>query len=320
MVNHAHLIGLGVPDAQLGDVHGFHAGKIAPTASLCPAEQRRLDSARVLPAPCYVISDAHLGVADAATEHALLAFLRALDGRAGSLLINGDLFDFWFEWRNVMPRRGYRVLAALADLRERGIPVTWIAGNHDCWGGEIVREDVGAEFHVGPWTGSLGGWRARVEHGDGLRPVEDRPYRALRRVLRHPAAIRAYRALHPDFATRLALRSSHTSRHMRAGDGGRGLRAVAFETLAADPALELVVYGHTHVRALERAPGGGVFANPGAWLQEPCYVRVTPDEVALYRWDGSAEGVCLDVMQRGAEEVASRAREVVGGVADDVVR
>jgi len=254
----------------------------------------------VLPAPCYVISDAHLGVADVATERALLAFLRSLPGVAGALLVNGDLFDFWFEWRSVMPRRGYRVLAALADLRERGVPVTWIAGNHDCWGGEIIREDVGADFHVGAWTGSLGGWRALVEHGDGLRARADRPYRALRRVLRHPAAIRAYRSLHPDFATRLALRSSHTSRTMGPGDGGRGLRAVALEALAADRALELVVFGHSHVRALERAPGGGVFANPGAWLMEPTYLRIDSHAVALCRWDGSAEGQRLDVLERRA--------------------
>ena len=86
----------------------------------------------MLPPPCHVISDAHLGVADAEAERSLLQFLRSLPGRAGSLLVNGDLFDFWFEWRNVMPRRGYRVLAALADLRDAGIPVLWIAGNHDC--------------------------------------------------------------------------------------------------------------------------------------------------------------------------------------------
>ncbi|GJG87565.1 UDP-2,3-diacylglucosamine hydrolase [Gemmatimonadetes bacterium T265] len=254
----------------------------------------------MLPAPCYVMSDAHLGVANADVERALLTFLRSLVGRAGSLLVNGDLFDFWFEWRSVMPRRGYRVLAALADLRESGVPVTWIAGNHDCWGGDIVREDVGATFHVGPWTGTLGGWRARVEHGDGLRAREDRPYRALRRVLRHPAAIRAYRALHPDVSTGLALRSSHTSRHMRAGDGGRGLRAVALGMLEADPELELVVFGHTHVQALERAPAGGVFANPGAWMHEPAYLCVTPDAVALCRWNGSAEGERLDVLERRA--------------------
>lgn len=300
-------------------MYGVHGGKIAGGGGLCLARGGRLDCRRVLPPPCYVIADAHLGVADAKAERALLDFLRSLAKRAGSLLINGDLFDFWFEWRTVMPRRGYRVLAALADLQEAGVPVTWIAGNHDCWGGEIIREDVGATFHVGPWEGSLGGWHARVEHGDGLRPVEDRPYRALRRVLRHPAAIRAYRALHPDWATKLALRSSHTSRSMRPGDGGRGLRAVAHQTLASDPTLELVVFGHSHVRALERVPGGGVFANPGAWLQEPTFLRVTPEAVELRRWDGSAEGERLDVLERRTEEMPGGRGEVRGGVAHDVV-
>ena len=262
-----------------------------------------------------MFSDAHLGVAAPDAERALLTFLRSLAHRAGSVVVNGDLFDFWFEWRSVMPRRGYRVLAALADLRERGIPVLYVAGNHDCWGGEILRDDVGVDFHVGAWEGALGGWRARVEHGDGLRAREDRPYRALRRVLRHRWAVRAFRTLHPDLASRIALGSSHTSRTLRPGDGGRGLRAVALQTLEVNPALELVVYGHSHVHALERAGLGGVYANPGAWLSEPIYLRVDAAEVGLYRWDGSAgEGERLDVLQRRAQEMGGDARELLRGV------
>jgi UDP-2,3-diacylglucosamine hydrolase len=262
----------------------------------------------VLPAPCYLFSDVHLGVADAEAERSLLAFLRHLGGRAGSLVVNGDLFDFWFEWRSVMPRRGYRVLAALADLRDAGVPVLWIAGNHDCWGGEIVREDVGVEFRLGDWTGTVGGWRTRIEHGDGLRQREDRPYRALRRVLRHPLAIRAFRALHPDLASRLALGSSHTSRTLSPGDGGRGLRDVAVRAMAVDPTLDLVVYGHSHVRALERTAGGGIYANPGAWLSAPTYLRIDDEQVALMRWDDSAgEGERLHVLERRAEEVGGGA-------------
>ncbi len=262
----------------------------------------------MLPVPCYLFSDAHLGVATPDAERSLLAFLRRLHERAGSVVVNGDLFDFWFEWRTVMPRRGYRVLAALADLRERGTPVLWIAGNHDCWGGEILREDVGVDFHVGPWEGAIGGWRTRIEHGDGLREREDRPYRALRRVLRHPLAVRSFRALHPDLASRVALGSSHTSRTMRPGDGGRGLRTVAARTLARDRALDLLVYGHSHVQALERMPGGGVYANPGAWLNHPTYLLIAAGQVALCRWDASAaEGERLDVLERRAEEVRGSA-------------
>jgi UDP-2,3-diacylglucosamine hydrolase len=256
----------------------------------------------VLPSPCYVFSDAHLGVASPDIEQALLAFLRSLRGRAGSLVINGDLFDFWFEWRSVMPRRGYRILAALADLREAGMPVLWIAGNHDCWGGEILRTDVGVDFHVGPWEGTIAGWRVRIEHGDGLRPREDRPYRALRRVLRSPLAIRTFRLLHPDFASRVALGSSHTSRAIRPETNGQGLRNVALDTLASAPALDLLIFGHSHVRALERITSGGVYANPGAWMFDPCYLRIDEREVAVVRWDGSAEGNRIDAVDRSAEE------------------
>ena len=256
----------------------------------------------MLPSPCYVFSDTHLGFAPAAVERDLRGFLAGLRGRAGSVVVNGDLFEFWFEWRRVMPRAAFRVLAALADLRDAGIPVLMIAGNHDCWGGEILREDVGLEFTLGPWRGELAGWRTYVEHGDGLRDREDRRYRALRAVLRNRAAIRAFRWLHPDLATAIAGGSSHASRSYGARDGGRGLRAVAARRLAAEADLDLVIYGHSHVPALERLRPGGVYANAGSWLDAPTFLRVTPERIALCRWDGSAEGVALDVVDRATEE------------------
>jgi UDP-2,3-diacylglucosamine hydrolase len=256
----------------------------------------------VLPSPCYVFSDTHLGFAPESVERELRAFLRSLAGRAGSVVINGDLFEFWFEWRHVMPRAAFRVLAALADLREAGVPVCMIAGNHDCWGGSILRDDVGIEFHVGAWTGEVAGWRARIEHGDGLRDREDRRYRMLRRVLRNPLAIRAFRWVHPDWATALAGGSSHASRSYAARDGGAGLRAVAAARLAADRSTELLVFGHSHVAALERMPPGGIYANAGSWLDSPTFLRITPARIELRRWDGSAEGVALHVVDRAAEE------------------
>jgi UDP-2,3-diacylglucosamine hydrolase len=264
----------------------------------------------MLAAPCYIFSDSHLGAGARDDDRALASFLRHLHGRAGSLLINGDLFDFWFEWRHVMPRGHFRVLAALADLRDAGLPVLMIGGNHDCWGGEILEKDVGIEYRLGILETSLGGWRAHVEHGDGLRPVEDRPYRRLRAVLRHPLSIRAFRWLHPDWGSRLATGSSDASRVHRARDGGAGLRAVANEMLSGDAGLELVVLGHSHVPALERAPHGGVYANPGAWLDSHSYLVVTPERIELRRWRAgstqpggeSAESELLHSLDRRTEE------------------
>ncbi len=255
----------------------------------------------MLAAPCHVISDVHLGHASDDVERSLLSFLRALPGRAGSLLINGDLFEFWFEWRTVVPRSGVRVLAALMDLRDAGIPMTMVAGNHDCWGGDVLR-DAGVRFQTGPWEGSLGDWRARVEHGDGLREKEDRGYRVLRRVLRNRLAIRAYRLLHPDLATRLAMGSSQTSRSYQPRDAGRGLRAVAATQLSQRTDLELLVYGHSHVATLERTATGGVYANAGSWLDAPTYLVATPDRIALREWHGSAEGPDLHALDRIAEK------------------
>ena len=255
----------------------------------------------VLPAPAYVISDAHLGFATRDIERSLIRFLRHLHGRAGSLVINGDLFEFWFEWRHVMPRPAFRVLAALADLRDAGVPILMVAGNHDCWGGEILRKDVGLDFRVDPWEGTLGGWRTRVEHGDGLRD-SDGPYRALRRVLRNPVAIRLFRWLHPDLGSALANRTSHTSRTYVARDGGAGLRDAATRRLGAHRELELLIYAHSHVAELRRL-GSGVYANAGSWLSQPTFLRVRPDRIELQRWDdASDEGVNLDTLDRAAEK------------------
>ena len=256
----------------------------------------------MLSSPCYVISDLHLGFAKPEVERDLLRFLRQLPGRASSLVINGDLFEFWFEWRSVIPRSSFRVLAALADLRDAGIDILMIAGNHDCWGGDVLRQDVGIEYHVGIWEGPIAGWRGRIEHGDGLRPREDRRYRLLRRVLRHPWAINAFRWLHPDFGTRLATHSSHASRTYGARDQGRGLARIASELLGSRGDLDLLIYGHSHVATLMRMANGAVYANAGSWLDAPTFLRLTPERIELRQWDGSAEGLHLDALDRVTEK------------------
>jgi len=262
----------------------------------------------VLPTPCYVIGDAHLGIAPADSERALLSFLRGIAGRARALVIMGDLFDFWFAWRHVMPRNGFRVLAAIADLRDAGVEVLWIGGNHDCWGGEQLAADTGASYTLEAWSGAIGAWHTVLAHGDGLRAREDAPYRRLRRILRHPLSIRAFRLLHPDLASRVALASSDTSRHRRAGDEGRGLLAVGTRLLEAPDGPQLVIHGHSHVPRLERA-GGGWYANAGAWYLDRQYLRIDGNEVARSLWTDSGEEHVLDVGHRPLEETSAQGQE-----------
>lgn len=265
----------------------------------------------MLPAPVLVFGDAHLGIAPRAAEDDLLRFLRDAPRQARSVVIMGDLFDFWFAWKHVMPRTGFRVLAALADLRDAGVAVLWIGGNHDCWGGETLHELTGAHYTLAPWAGDLGGWRTRIAHGDGLREVEDAPYRRLRRVLRHPLAIRLYGWLHPNTATSIALASSHTSRtRAPGGDEGRGLHAVASGWMEGPDAPELVLFGHSHVPALTAA-GRGIYGNAGAWYLDRQYLRITEREISRRRWTGSAEGHVLDVIERVPEKALPEGEEAV---------
>jgi UDP-2,3-diacylglucosamine hydrolase len=116
--------------------------------------------------------------------------------------------------------------------------------------------------------------------------------------MRHPLAIKAFRLLHPDWASKLAHGSSNASRTYRARDEGRGLRSYAKTQLEGAKDLDLLVYGHSHVPALERMESGGVFGNAGSWLDAPTYLRLTDEAIELREWDGSAEGKCLNSINR----------------------
>jgi UDP-2,3-diacylglucosamine hydrolase len=276
-----------------------------------------------LTTPCYVVSDHHFGVSHTGgnssashesqstghqspvTSHAesdFLKFLAGLKGHAGSLVINGDLFDFWFEWRSVIPRSGFRVLAALAQLVDDGVPILWIGGNHDCWGGDVLQKDVGVHYMLGVWEGQIGSWQTRIEHGDGLRPVEDRRYRALRAVIRNPLAVAGMKLLHPDVGSWLATSSSSASRTHRARDGGAALRRVAFERLAGNNAPDLYIMGHTHVPALDRAPGGGIYANPGSWSEGGSHLLITDSRIEMCGYSQSAGEHSLNALDRAAKK------------------
>jgi UDP-2,3-diacylglucosamine hydrolase len=254
-----------------------------------------------------LMSDAHLGVAASEREREIVAWLDYARAHAGSVVINGDLFDFWFEWRTVIPRGHVRVLGALAALVDSGKPMLIVAGNHDAWGGDVLTREIGAQLIHGEWDGALGGWRTHLAHGDGLRGRRDRNYRAFKRVMRNALAIRAFGALHPNLATRIASGTSKKSRSHGATDGGSGLRAVAHEYLAAHRDVELVVFGHSHVATLERSTSGGVYANPGAWVNRPTYLTIRPERIELRAWTGSSEGDLLDALDRLPEEALSNA-------------
>ena len=231
--------------------------------------------------PVYVVSDIHLGAVPAETERAFRRFLDHAAAHAAALLINGDLFDFWFEYRHVVLREHFRVVAKLADVVEAGVKVWFVGGNHDAWAGSFLRDDVGIEVLHGPVELELAGRRALVAHGDGVGRG-DIKYRALKAVIRHPISIGAFRRLHPDFGRRIAHRASSTEHKAEGNDGGARSRAAyirqwAEERIRADPGLKLVLAGHAHTVERSEVEPGRFYVNSGDWLDAWTYVVLPAD-------------------------------------------
>jgi UDP-2,3-diacylglucosamine hydrolase len=240
--------------------------------------------------PEYITSDVHLGAVPRATERAFLAFLDHVGAEAGRLLIPGDLFDFWFEYGDIIHGRHYRVLAALAALVDAGIEVVLTGGNHDAWGGRFLEEHVGVSFHPGHVRTRLAGRPALLAHGDGLGRGDLR-YRALKALIRSRPLVWGFRALHPELGLRIARRVSTTEAKSDADPGVQGrarfIEEWAVEQLRAEPELGWVVCGHAHVPAIVEVGPGRYYLNAGDWLSHWSYVVVGDGGVPELRsWRG----------------------------------
>lgn len=241
-------------------------------------------------ARAIVVSDPHLGASGEQVEREFHAFLAEVPQSGDDLLINGDLFDFWFEYRRVIPRRPFRTLVALREARERGVSIAIVGGNHDRWGGTFFSEELDIPFHgTGHAEVVLAGRPTYVHHGDGIAE-QHWSSRLLHRVTRHAATVALFRALHPDVGFWIADRLSGTLADSTKEDAvleraARAQEQWAAALLARRADVDLVVLGHTHHPALVRF-ARGTYLNPGAFLDEGRYAIVTPEGITLERFSG----------------------------------
>ncbi len=243
--------------------------------------------------PTIIVSDLHLGAVPERNERAFLDFLAWLPDRSGDLVINGDLFDFWFEYGSVVLRRHFRVLRALAEVVERGVRIRLVGGNHDAWGGSFLRDEIGLQLVDGGLTTEMAGRRAFVAHGDGLGAGE-MGHRVLQRLTRNRVSETAFRLLHPALAVRLADRvSSTTAKFGRGPDaapsGAERLRRFAATLFRDDPELQLVALGHSHLPELAELGPGQYYLNTGDWLHHFSYGVVDHERIRLERWPAAID-------------------------------
>ncbi len=163
----------------------------------------------------YFVSDVHLGApALKNNRERELLFARWLDfirHDIAELYLLGDVFDFWFEYRKVVPRGFTRILGRLAEISDSGIPVHFFTGNHDLWVFDYLSEEIGLKIHYKEFVTQFGSRKFFLAHGDGLDP-DDKGYLFLKKIFYSKKLQWIFARLHPNFALRLAHHWSKSSR------------------------------------------------------------------------------------------------------------
>lgn len=235
----------------------------------------------------YFVSDIHLGGSspsgEATKRERFEALLDRVAAENGALYILGDLFDFWFEYRTVMPRTAFGILARIDSLARAGTPVHYLGGNHDFWIVDFLARETAIQVLPDGTTLQAQGRTARLFHGDGLGPG-DTGYKVLKKILRNRVTISLFRWIHPDLGIPLALRSSGVSRDHTADldvDVEGIYRTVAIPEFKAG--AQAVLMGHHHVPVHLRRDEGELLIL-GDWFSRYTCVRLRDGAFELLTW------------------------------------
>jgi UDP-2,3-diacylglucosamine hydrolase len=226
----------------------------------------------------YIFSDAHLGSGSPEADRrkvAKISELCELVKRDGDrLVILGDLFDFWFEYKHAIPKDNHEVLFMLRELVRAGVTVDYVSGNHDFWMDNFFEDQLGLGVHKDALEMTYAGMRLYLTHGDGLAPG-DRGYRVMKWVFRNRLFIWLYRQLPADFAASFARSVSGSSRERTSRRDHTF--AVDYEAYAQHKLAEgfdIVAIGHLHIPVLQRIDNGW-YVNTGDFIGHFTYARLS---------------------------------------------
>ncbi|MEJ7767130.1 MAG: UDP-2,3-diacylglucosamine diphosphatase [Chitinophagaceae bacterium] len=167
----------------------------------------------------YFISDFHLGAPDyknsITREKRIVQFLTCAQQDAAQIFIVGDLFDFWYEYKTVVPKGYTRILGKLADLTDSGIPVSFFVGNHDMWMNGYFEKELNIPVYYHPREYEFNRKKFFIGHGDGLGPG-DNGYKFLKKIFRNKLCQRMFGILHPAWGIGI---SNYFSRKIREATG-----------------------------------------------------------------------------------------------------
>jgi len=223
----------------------------------------------------YFVSDIHLGAPALSNnkerELAFVSWLNEIKEDASHLFLMGDIFDFWFEYKTVVPRGFVRTLGKIAELSDSGVEVHFFTGNHDVWVFDYLPNELGLTLHRNEFKTELYGKKFFLAHGDGL-DYTDKGYLFLKKIFTNKILQWMFARIHPNFSLSMGLRWSKHSRISKGviaedfkGRTNEGMFIFA-ESMLQKESFDYFVFGHRHVM-IDRVIGEHChYINLGDWI------------------------------------------------------
>lgn len=228
----------------------------------------------------YFASDFHLGVdarlSSRNRERQIVRWLDRISEDAAAIYLVGDIFDFWFEYKRVVPKGYVRLLGKLAELRDKGIPIYFFTGNHDIWMFRYMEEELDIPIYRNPIVREINGKTFFIGHGDGLGP-KDYNYKRMKKIFSNPICQWLYARLHPNFGIGLASYLSGRSRkaqspHARFLGAEREWLVIYANKKLDSLEADYFIFGHRHLPIDHTLKNGkSRYINLGEWLHYNSY-------------------------------------------------
>ena len=242
----------------------------------------------------YFLSDFHLGAPNDTEsrkrEDRLVRFLQDARKDAGIIFIVGDIFDFWFEYKTVVPKGFVRILGTLAQLADEGIQLHIFTGNHDLWMQDYLSKELNAKLYFEPQAFTIQNKQFLIGHGDGLGPG-DKGYKRLKKIFTNPICQWLFRWLHPDAGIQLA---NYFSRKSRAKTGnadeiflGEDKEWLILYTKekAKTMSVDYFIFGHRHYAIDLKINDKSRYINLGDWIRLNTYAVFDGTDLHLLTWE-----------------------------------
>jgi UDP-2,3-diacylglucosamine hydrolase len=243
----------------------------------------------------FFLSDFHLGAPDVAAslerEKKIVRFLEEIRSQAHTIFLVGDLFDFWYEYRTVVPKGYVRLLGKIAEMSDSGIAIHLFVGNHDMWMKNYFQKELNIPVYFEPKEFSFNNRLFLVGHGDGLGPG-DHGYKAMKKVFRNPACQFLFGLLPPFFGIGLANYFSRKSRAATGqseekflGEEKERLITYSREQLGKKK-YDFLIFGHRHLPIDYRLNSSSRYINLGDWISFFTYAEFDGAEILLKSYGG----------------------------------